>query len=344
MVNKLHKPVRGPVPTVRATPRSALALAEMPTSSHFVRDHFGVPALGRHAWRIDVHGLVENRLTLELRDLLRLQSRSLNVTLECAGHRRNELTPSVPGIAWEVGAVSEARWTGASLADVLERARPLRSATAVVLRGVDRGPVAGVGEDVPFARALPIDKALDPDTLLAVKMNGEPIPALHGGPVRAIVPGWYATDSVKWLVSIEVVERPFEGHFEATDYRVPSDTGGTERLTALPVHALVLDPEPGARLRRGTAVARGIAWGGKGGVAAIEVALDDGPWRPADVDRGAGPYARVRWSFAWEARPGLRTLAVRATDGRGRTQPERPPWNPGGYGNSSIHRVSVVVT
>jgi DMSO/TMAO reductase YedYZ molybdopterin-dependent catalytic subunit len=263
--------------------------------------------------------------------------------LECAGHRRSELTPQPAGLPWAVGAISEATWSGISLAHVLNEAGVRREGRFVVLEGADRGPFRG-DRVVAFARALPIDKALDPDTLLAWWMNGEPLPLAHGAPVRAIVPGWYATDSVKWLARITVVAEPFAGPCEAKDYRLsPTPDGHDGRLTALPVHSLITSVADRERITDGAQVLRGIAWGGAGGIARVEVSVDGSPEQRAALTAARSRYGRTHWSFAWRAVNGLRTLSVRATDGRAETQPTRPSWNEGGYANASVHRIRVLV-
>jgi DMSO/TMAO reductase YedYZ molybdopterin-dependent catalytic subunit len=243
---------------------------------------------------------------------------------------------------WQTGAVSEAFWAGTSLAHVLAHAS-VRDGRFVLLEGADGGPFRGAG-DFPFARALPIAKALDLDTLLAWQMNGAPLPHGHGAPLRAIVPGWYATDSVKWLRRITVLEELFEGPFEAIDYRLASDPEQQgARLTTLQVHSLLTSLGDGERLPAGTQTLRGIAWGGTGGVAGVEISIDGGDWQAAELRRPAQRYARWHWSFAWHAQPGLRTVAVRATDAAGASQPPRPPWNEGGYANASIRRARVLI-
>jgi sulfite oxidase len=314
----------------------------MPMEAHFRRDHFTAPTIDPAAWRLRVEGLVERRLELSLPQLQAYPRRDLPVVLECAGHRRSELRPQPAGLPWEAGAVSEADWSGTSLADILGDAG-VREGRFVVLEGAVEGPFREHG-NVTFARALPIDKALDPDTLLAWEMNGEPLPLAHGAPVRAVVPGWYATDSVKWLTRITVLDRPFTGPFEAIDYRLspPPDTGDS-RLTALAVHSLITSVADRERIREGAHVVRGIAWGGEGGIAQVDVSVGGSAWQPAALTPARGRYGRTHWSFTWPARSGLRTLAVRATDGRGDTQPLEASWNEGGYANASVHQIRVLV-
>jgi DMSO/TMAO reductase YedYZ molybdopterin-dependent catalytic subunit len=328
-------------PFVRPVPLEALAQSPTPSELHFRRDHFSVPELDTTAWTLEIGGAVAEPLRLGLEDLKALPHLELAAVLECAGHRRAEFQPPARGVAWGLGALSEARWGGVSLTDVLKRAGVERSATAAVLTGADRGRFED-WTDVPFARALPLAKALHPDTLLAWELNGEALTAGHGAPVRAVVPGWYATDSVKWLVSIELIAGTFDGPFEAFDYRLPDPDGGSHRMTDLPVHAILTAPREGAELAAGRHTLRGVAWGGQDGIARVEVSVDRGAWAKAELAPGSGPYALTRWQLEQELTGGAHELAVRATDGTGTTQPDAPAWNPQGYANASVHRATVV--
>jgi DMSO/TMAO reductase YedYZ molybdopterin-dependent catalytic subunit len=343
------KPCLRPVPIADeadATPSAALLAPDMPFAAHFRRDHFPAPDLHPQAWSLDVGGAVRRPLRLDLASLATLGQRTERVTLECAGHRRTEHDPPVEGLAWATGAVGEARWTGAPLAALLELAEVLPGARAVVLEGADRGPFCGREGRFAFARALPLAKALAGESLLAWTVNDEPLPVRRGGPVRAIVPGWYATDSVKWLTQITVIDGEFEGPFEAEDYRLiaPGDDGPGERMTTLPVHALLVDPAPGAVCSAGLLELRGIAWGGHGGVARVDVRVDDGPWRPAELAPSRGPWARRFWRASRRVAPGARRISVRATDAAGAPQPEAVPANRYGFANNAVHRVRLEVT
>ncbi len=328
-----------------ATPLNALLLDEMPLDAHFRRDHFPAPALRPAEWALEVTGAVRRPLTLDVAALRALGERSERVVLECAGHRRTEYSPGVPGLAWAEGAVGEARWKGAQLAAVLERAGVLASARSVVLEGADRGPFEGREGEHSFARELPLAKALAPETALTWEANDEPIPLRRGGPVRAIVPGWYATDSVKWLTRVTVLETPFTGPWELDDYRYrdPGETGSGRRMTALPVHALIAEPRTLDAPRPGSATVRGVAWGGEGGIDRVDVRIDGGPWRAAELAPSRGTYARRFWSAPWIATPGRHQIEVRATDAANNRQPEVVRWNPGGYANNAVHGVVVTV-
>src|SRR4051794_17300150 len=166
----------------------------MPTKSHFLRDHFGIPELDPEGWTLNLGG-DGHALSLTLDDLKGMRSVSLSVVMECAGHRRSEYDPATRGVGWGIGAVSEAVWTGVRLRDVLELLGTRVLDGHVLLEGADAGDVGDADTYSSFARGIPLEKAMDEDTLLAWQMNGEPLPRAHGAPLRAIVPGWYATDS-----------------------------------------------------------------------------------------------------------------------------------------------------
>lgn len=331
------------MPVIEATPLALLGADELPTEAHFRRDHFPPPSLDAATWALEVGGGSSGSLRLGLDELRSLPSRSVRVVLECAGHRRAEYDPPARGVQWGYGAMSEAVWTGVPLRELLELVAP-RGVTQVVLEGADSGPAGPGGTTVPFARAIPIGKALDPDTLVALEMNGAPIPSAHGAPARAIVPGWYATDSVKWLRRIAPSSGSFDGHFELADYRLPDPAHpGGRRMTVLAVHSLLTSHEHRDVVDPGPTALCGVAWGGTGGIARVDVSIDGGPWRPALLTDASGPYARVPWSLAWEAEPGIHTVRVRASDGRGETQPDRPAWNERGFANSSIQTTAIRV-
>jgi DMSO/TMAO reductase YedYZ molybdopterin-dependent catalytic subunit len=318
----------------RAAPLAALDGSPMPAELHFVRSHFPPPD---GDWTLEIGGAVARPLALSPDDLRRFGEVSEHVVLECAGHRRTELTPPVEGLPWGAGAVSHGLWTGAPLARVLAEVEPLPEAAFVVLTGAD-------GESA-FARAISLAKARDEATLLALALDGAPVPRELGGPLRAVVPGHYAVDSVKWLRRIEVVTEPFRGHFQAADYCLFGAQGvedGTQ-LAELPVTSLVTTPEAGSGIDPGETRIAGVAWGGRGAIATVHVRVDGGPWRPADLREPLGQHAFVPWELTVDLGPGESTIAARATDGEGNVQPEQPLWNRRGYANSSIHRVTVTV-
>jgi len=177
-----------------------------------------MPKLDASTWRLAVGGLVERSLSLSLRDLKNMRSRTAVVTLECAGNGRSFLDPPVAGEKWELGAVSTAEWTGVPLVEIMDRAGSKAGAREILFRGADGGPLPDRSEPIRFERSLRLDDARDGEALLAYAMNGEPLPVQHGYPLRLIVPGWYAVTSVKWLSEIELIDTAFTGHYQAETY------------------------------------------------------------------------------------------------------------------------------
>jgi len=333
-------------PEVRPAPLAALRLKQgMPTDFHFVRSHFGVPLIDHSRVALDLGGAVKRELHLSLRELLGRPSRSLTVVLECAGHRRKEFSPATAGLPWSTGAVSEARWTGVPLADLLAEVQPSARVCEVLFEGCDRGLHRSASDEVPFSRSIPFERARHGDVLIAWEMNGAPIPPELGGPVRAIVPGCYAVDSVKWLRRIEVRERPFLGPFQAQDYRLIGVNGRAsgEAVHELRISSLILEPEAGAVVTSDRVEVSGVAWAGHDGVAGVEVRLRGGSWRPAMLAPQTERYGFTHWSDTIAAPPGNHEIEARAVDQSGNVQPERPEWNVFGYANNSIHRIPISI-
>jgi DMSO/TMAO reductase YedYZ molybdopterin-dependent catalytic subunit len=329
------------------TPLFALREYFTPNENFYVRSNFPTPNVSDDAWRLRVGGAVDQHLDFTLADLLSMPPRELPVTLECAGNGRTGFSPLPQGEPWGVGAVATAIWRGVPLSFLLERAGLSASAVEVLFEGGDRGvPSSGLGE-VPFARSLPLAKALHPDTLLAYEMNGAPLPREHGGPVRLLVPGWYGMASVKWLTSITALEQPFTGFYQRDRY-VLDYPGSSETLPVreMAARALIISPEPGAVVRAGSHVISGVAWSGRGTVASVEVSLEGGgPWRQARLLDPAAPYTWRRWEFEWQpTRLGRHVLRARAADDQGDVQPDLAPWNRLGYCNNSVQGVVVEVT
>lgn len=200
------------------TPIPALVPGAMVPNAHFyVRNHFQIPNLDPALFRLEVGGLVERKHSLSLDDLRNLPTQTLTVTLECAGNGRALFEPSIEGEKWNLGAVSTAEWTGVPLMEVLERAGAQPSAREVLFRGADGGTVPGGSGPVRFERSLRLDQCHDTNLLLAYAMNGEPLPVQHGYP-GLVVPDWYGVASVKWLTDIELLDRPFHGHYQHEKY------------------------------------------------------------------------------------------------------------------------------
>jgi DMSO/TMAO reductase YedYZ molybdopterin-dependent catalytic subunit len=301
----------------------------------YVRNHFPIPLLDTKAWRLEVAGAVQRPLRLNLDEIRGLPSVTRTATLECAGNGRVFLSPRVKGVQWELGAVSNAEWTGAPLAAVLEKAGVQPDAVEVLLEGADRGepgndpkPPGGMA----FARSLPLAKAQKPEVLLAWAMNGQELPAAHGFPLRAVVGGWYGMASVKWLTRLVVLRQPFLGYWQTVDYATWGRTAGEptlQAITEMQVKASIARPAAGEVVPAGTDYRiHGAAWAGEQEVAEVSVSTDRGrTWEAASLLGKPVPFAWRLWEHTWrKPAAGKWTVMARATDSRGRTQPlERDP-------------------
>ncbi len=339
-------------PWCREASLSSLDTLITPAERFYVRNHFSqVPEIDRDDWQLTVDGEVHSPLTLSFQDLMDLPTRELTVTMECAGNSRSYVTPPAEGLAFRHGAVSTGRWTGVALGEVLAQAAPKESASVVVFGGADRGQEEedGVAFDLNFRRSLPLAKALHPDTLLAYRMNGEPLPLEHGFPVRMVVPGWYAMASVKWLTHVSLVDQPLDGFFQQRRYVMinegPEASLKREPVTTLKVKSLINSPRHGQVIQPGTWTVTGFAWSGQGEVTRVEVSTDGGQhWWDATLLGEPDPNSWRQWTLEWQAsQPGHFIIMARATDSGGHTQPDRIPWNFRGYGNNAIHTIAVEV-
>src|SRR5437870_13192983 len=185
---------------------------------HYVRSHLPLPNVQLNDWKLAVEGAVNESLNLTMPDIRAFTELTRTVTLECSGNGRAFADPPVPGLQWEKGAVGTARWTGIRLRDVLMKAQVKPAAKHVILNGADL-PIRAVPD---FVRSIRIEKAMDPDTMLAYRMNGDTIPIYHGFPLRLIVPGWEAAASTKWITNIRASEAAASGSFMQTAYRIPN--------------------------------------------------------------------------------------------------------------------------
>ena len=322
-----------------------------PVPHFFVRNHMHEPSeLDAHDWRLSVGGEVEKPLTLSLSELSKIETHSVVNTLECAGNGRNLHRPQVPGIQWGKGAVSTARFSGPRLRDVLQRAGVKTTGKHVMFRGLDEVP----GKVPPFIRSIPIEKALDADTLIATHMNGSPLTRHHGFPARTLVPGWIGAASCKWLTEIKLLDAEFVGNFMSPGYRFPNQPAkpgdavkpeDTHPLTALNVKSVISGPSEGASLKAGKIAVHGAAWAGEADITKVEISTDGGAsWSPAKLGHDQAHYAWRLWSYDWKAgQSGDYTIQSRATDSLGRTQPTTAVWNPSGYLYNAVDQVKIHV-
>jgi len=334
-----------------------------PTSSFFIRNNLLMPSIDLDQWHLQVTGEVEHPLDLSFRELQALRSVDVTNTLECAGNGRAFFEPRINGLRWGRGAVGNAIFSGPPLHVLLEKARPKPDARHVAFKGMDVLP-PGANE---FIRSIPLDKALDPHTLVALRMNRAPLTAEHGYPARALVPGWIGSCSIKWLTEIRVLRDEFNGFYMRSAYRVPGSQASEDAkpITSLHVKSIITSVGP-LRVRsqavrpsqdlnstlpqysvskREPIRIHGAAWAGEHAIAKVEISTDGGhSWRTAALGSEHSPFAWRLWSFDWNpVRSGAFALQARATDIRGNVQPVKPPWNGGGYMWNGIDEVRTVV-
>ena len=322
------------------------------TDAFYVRGHGAVPEIDPATWRLHVHGVVERELDLSLATLREaFREREVTATLQCAGNRRAGLMAirDIPGEApWGPGATGTATWAGVALADVLALAGPGREAAHVGFEGADLCPEAKPAQR--FGGSIPLDKACRREVLLAWAMNGEPLPPVHGAPLRVVVPGYIGARSVKWLTRIEVRPTPWQGYFQHVAYRLlPEDgtpgPGAGMPLGLVALNADLLSPADGETLAAGPVEVRGYAFaGGERHVARVDVSLDGGAtWSQAQLLEDLGPWAWRHWRATVDLAPGEHEILVRAWDSSAATQPEDEAalWNPKGYVNNARPRVRV---
>jgi sulfite oxidase len=323
-----------------------------PVPHFFVRNHMHEPIeIDAGGWRLTLGGEVEKPLTLSLADLSKFETQSVVNTLECAGNGRSLQRPQVPGIQWGKGAVGTARFSGPRLRDILERAGVKPTGKHVMFRGLDEVP----SKVPPFVRSIPIEKALDADTLIATHMNGSRLTKHHGFPARALVPGWIGAASCKWLTEIKLLDGEFVGNFMSPGYRLPNQAvrpgdavkpEDTHAATALSVKSVISGPIDGSRLKASQVTVHGAAWAGEADVVKVEVSTDGGAsWNLAKLGRAQAHYAWRLWSFDWKpGTSGDYSIQSRATDSQGRIQPTKPVWNPSGYLYNAVDQVNVHVS
>lgn len=326
-----------------------------PVRFFFVRSHGTIPSISLGSYALTVQGLVDRSLRLSLEDLEKLPRVAVAATIQCAENRRSEhhrLKP-VEGIPWDAGAVGNAEWRGVRVADLLSRAGIREGARYVWFDGLDA--VTLPDRQTVFGGQVPLDRALRPETILALEMNGRPLPHDHGYPVRAVIPGCIGARSVKWLGRIVVSDRKSDNYFVARDYR--KFPPGTDPATAKPAKAepavdapltsAIARPRPGQTVSAGRLQVVGYAVppGTPGvAVAGVEVSTDGGAtWVPATLSGKDAPFAWKLWAVDVKVASGARTLVARATDSTGVRQPEQPAGNVSGLLYDGWHRVPITV-
>jgi sulfite oxidase len=328
-----------------------------PNDLFFTRNHAAVPKVDPASYRLEVSGMVERPLALDLGQVQNgFPRRTGAATMACAGLRRDELMAyrPIPGeVTWGAEPVSNGVWTGAPLRDVLARAEVKPGATHVQFVGLDQ--VERHGKRFGFGASIPLDKAMSPEVLLAYDMNGEPLPPVHGYPVRGVVPGYIGARSVKWLTQIIVTDHPSENYFQAHAYKtfppeIGPDTVNWEdvfMLHDLPLNSVIWSPLAADRLAAGPVTIEGWAMAAGGElVEQVEVSIDGGhSWMTAEFTERGNRWTWCFWAARVRLTPGKHTIVARARDSAGHMQPDSVHrlWNFKGYMNNAWHRVEVEV-
>jgi DMSO/TMAO reductase YedYZ molybdopterin-dependent catalytic subunit len=310
---------------------SAMESFLTPNKAFYVRSHFPVPPWNPASWSLQVDGAVKQTQKIGWEAFQNLPKTKVIATLECAGNSRVFLSPAAAGVQWELGAVGTAEWSGVRLKDVLQAAGVAETAVEVLLEGADGGAVRNEPKPegrIAFARSIPLSKAMTEDVLLATHMNGQPLAASHGAPVRAVVPGYYGMSSIKWLQRISVLTEPFGGYFQTVDYGIWKNVNGhpvRKPLWEMTVKSAISRPSVGDTLAAGkSANLQGWAWTGDAEITKVEVSVDGGKtWSETNLADQKQKFAWRQWQFNWEVpnMSGKYVLMSRATDSKGNVQP-----------------------
>ncbi|MFQ6004100.1 MAG: sulfite oxidase [Woeseia sp.] len=344
------------------TPAHLLDDEVTPAKRLFVRNN-GIPpavkGLDPDRWTLQITGesCVEpqNFLLSELKS--KFPQHTLQLQIECGGNGRSEFYPAAKGNQWTTGAVGCPEWSGVRLADVLAHCGVGEDAVYVAYEGADRH-LSGDPEKLPISRGVPVAKALERESLIAWAMNGEPLPLLHGFPLRMVCAGWPGSVSGKWITKILIRNRVHDGpKMTGQSYRVPCEPVSPGTVVAdedmciiesMPVKSLITFPKSGIThaLSRPLAL-RGHAWAGDLRVTRMHVSKDFGAtWEKASLRQPVNRLAWQHWSAEVEfPKPGYYEVWARAEDEAGVSQPVvLPGWNPRGYLNNACHRIAVMVT
>lgn len=336
-------------------PLDAFATPITPNDRFFVRYHLAViPEMAElRNWKLSIGGDSAGReIGLTLAELRALPRHEVTAVCQCSGNRRGLSDPHVAGVEWGIGAMGCARWTGARLKDVLARAGVKPGAVEVVVEGSDKGVIDATPA---FIKSIPLDRAMDDNTLLAYEMNGAPLPHYNGFPVRLVVPGWTATYWMKHISSIKLVSKPLDTFWMAAAYRVPrgmfpvakpftsQDYAPNTPITEIVVNSLVTNLSDGATVRPSFEV-KGLAWDNGSGIRTVETSTDGGAsWKAAQLGTDLGGFAFRPFTAAIKAPPGAARVMVRATSKAGEAQVDKLKFNPAGYHNNVIQTLAVTV-
>jgi DMSO/TMAO reductase YedYZ molybdopterin-dependent catalytic subunit len=352
--------VLGEKPLVAETPEHLLDDDTTPTEKFFIRNNGQIAeeAKDPDKWKITIDGEVNKPLEITLGELKsKFKTQTRRMVLECGGNGRSFFSPTARGNQWTNGGAGCAEWTGVRIADVLKAAQPKASAVYTAHYGSDVH-LSGDPKRPTLSRGVRLEKAMEPNSMIVWAMNGEPLPNIHGGPVRLVYPGWPGSASHKWVNRIWLRDKEHDGPgMTQFSYRVPikpmvpGDKGDPKNfriLESMPVRSIITSPANGAKAPAGTRELklRGAAWAGENRVSRVDVSIDFGAtWQRVNLERPKNKYDWQRWTATLKLpSDGYFEIWSRGIDSKRNMQPHQSGfWNPQGYGGNTMHRIAVLV-
>ncbi|MGB8576027.1 MAG: molybdopterin-dependent oxidoreductase [Pseudolabrys sp.] len=336
------------------TPLEYLRTPITPNDEFFIRYHLAdIPQVKAEGYKIAVGGDGANGTTeITLDDLKKMPEVEVVAVNQCSGNRRGLSKPHVQGVEWGYGAMGCARWKGAKLKDILDKAGIKKEAIEVAFDGADGPSVQGTPD---FIKSIPVWKAIEESTIVAYEMNGQPLPHFNGFPARLVVPGWTGTYWIKHLTKIDALTKPQGGFWMNPAYRIPlgkfpirdrfvtQETAVNTPITEIVVNSLVTSHREGDKVKAGKVTVSGLAWDGGYGISSVQVSTDGGKiWSAAKLGQDLGRFAFRPWSFDITAKKGQNSVMVNATNVIGQSQTAALIFNPAGYHNNVIQNLTLV--
>ncbi len=328
-----------------------------PTKHFYVRSHAPNPQINADSFELSVEGAVRRPFKISLGELAAFKQKKTTATLTCAGNRRAEFNAEgkVGGVQWGAGAIGNATWAGALLADVLRKAEVTEQGKHVWFEGLDEIPKSG--NIIPFGGSIPIDKAMIAEgagaPLLCTQMNGQTLSPDHGYPLRTVVPGYIGARSVKWLGKVVVSDRPSPNHYVATAYKVVKKTDAIDwaesgPIYRYPINAAICTPKRRAKVNAGQIEVTGYALPtGRPGskIEKVMISADGGRnWKTAELTGTDTEFCWQLWKASVDVNANTKRLVVKAQDSSGGFMPGKVPWNAKGYLQNSWFRMPIRVT
>ncbi len=325
-----------------------------PNDQFFVRYHLAdIPEVDAKTYKIAVGGDgADNQVEITFDDLKKMPTVEVVAVNQCSGNRRGLSNPHVAGVEWGYGAMGCARWKGAKLKDILDKAGLKKEAIEISFNGAD-GPAVDKTPD--FIKSIPTWKAIEDTTIVAYEMNGQPLPHFNGFPARIIVPGWTGTYWMKHVIAITALTKPQGGFWMNPAYRIPvgkfpirdrfisQENAANTPITEMVVNSLITSHRDGEKVKPGKVAISGQAWDGGYGIRSVEISTDGGKsWSSATLGQDLGRFAFRPWTFDLSAKRGKNTVMVNATNKIGQSQTSELIFNPAGYHNNVMQNISLM--